>query len=65
MFRFTRQGATWSITTPAGDSWRLLDGYISVYAGGVVVCVQLFGRDALLTADVMAAWVAWWQNAYC
>jgi hypothetical protein len=64
-YKFTRHtDGSYVVTTPAGEAWRLLDGSISVHARSTVVCVQLFGADSLLPADVMAAWRRWWQNAY-
>ena len=64
-YRFTRQGATWAVTTPAADAWRRLDGDITTHARGAVACVQLHGADALLVEDVREAWRAWWQSVYC
>ena len=65
-YRFTRRGdGAYDVTTPAtGDAWLLLDGYISVHAGGSIVCCALFGADAKLVGDVQAAFVAWWANEY-
>ena len=64
-YRFTRRSdGAYTVTTPAGDAWRLLDGSVSTHAHGAVVCVQLHGADALLTEDVRQAWRAWWQHAY-
>ena len=63
-YRFTRQGATWAITTPAADGWRQMDGHISTHLRGRLVVVTLHGADALLTADVQQAWAMWWQAQY-
>ena len=66
-YRFTRRAdGAYVVTTPTADGadWRQLDGYVSTHAGGTVVCCALFGRDALLTADVQAAFVTWWGQEY-
>ncbi len=65
-YHFARDNGVYLVTTPtpAADGWRLLDGHVATHARGRVVCVNLFGPDALLTADVMQAWADWWEKQY-
>jgi len=64
-YRFARESGAYVVTVPtmAGE-WRLLDGAITTHARGAVVCCELAGADALLTADVCEAWRAWWDSTY-
>lgn len=64
-YRFTRgHTGAYVVTVPHGDGLRLLDGAITTHARGAVVCCELAGADALLTADVCEAWRAWWDSTY-
>jgi hypothetical protein len=62
MYHFTRSGATWAVTVPDGQGgWRLLDGAISVHAGGWVFCVEVF--EPIDVEELQRAFAAWWLAA--